>query len=196
MAIGTSAAMDIYMRAWERLPQMFRIPQMPPPTTPDPSGKPLKQNTMVTEQLQKVYMDCYAPFDLYPVFCCAPLQRKSYDSIPCHNARRPGGEDWELLRKEAGEGLAAARANADATLARRFVRNSSQTEWPLNPARMFWPPFSLTRTFRTRIKCPPDAALLRIRAQHKLSEEAKLAALHAGVPSRAALMPWARRSYR
>lgn len=149
-AVGTSAAMDVYMAAWEKLGALWRMrcmPQVLPPAC---------NFHMVDEKLLKVYMMCYAPFDHTPHYCCSPLQRVQYvekGTRGCERQRSPGGEDWALMQRLLPADLFKRREDAVRKQRQRRERSSGRAL----PAD--WQPGSpLPQTpYNRLIVCPPDS---------------------------------------
>lgn len=94
-AVGSSSAMDFYLRAWDRLPALFGAPRLA-----DALGK---RNHLMGERLLKVHMS-RAPFGHMATFCCqAPSKRKKQGR--CRKDYAAGGEMAAYF--------ASARAAAD-----------------------------------------------------------------------------------
>lgn len=91
-AVGTSAAMDYYMGAWNNLPRLFQRPRLA-----DSLGK---RNHLVGERLMKVHM-VGAPFDHMQTFCCQS-PRKHKKQGRCRQDFAPGGVMYEFLHSAGG----------------------------------------------------------------------------------------------
>jgi hypothetical protein len=137
-AVGTSAAMDVFMGTWSKLAAMFTMKCLP-------QAMPGCNYQMTDEKLMKVYLMCYAPFNHMPHYCCPPLQRRFYDRSvkQCGHARAPGGEDWDYIKHD--KRLVAARME-------QYDKNRAAAE----ASGKTYPTRAQTDT-DNEIVCPPDS---------------------------------------